>query len=151
MTTELAPIFKLRELCLAVINPKFYAENADLIHRASLAAQEYVFSGASREYHAYMGNKFHDLPGYVKIHEKYDIADKVNPNLVMDLAWGFKSDCLSGIIDVHGNIKNRATLNNSRIMGVYHNTTISGTPINAFKLYPERIEKLLFQAQQQTK
>lgn len=151
MITELAPIFKLRELCLALINPNFYEKNADLIHRASLAAQEYAFSGASREYHAYMGNQFQDLPEYVKVHKKYEILDKVNPNLIMDLAWGFKSDCLSGIIDVRGNIKNYATLYKSRIMGAYHNTPISGIPINAFKLYPEMTEKLLTQAQQKTK
>lgn len=151
MTTELAPIFKLRELCLAMVNPAFYNKNADIIHRASLAAQDYLFSGTSNEYKSYMGTNFHDLPGYQEIYTKYGLTDKVNPNLVMDLAWSFKYDKFNGIIDMQGNIKNPATLYNSRIMGVYHHSTLSGIPINAFKLYPERIDKLLTLAQQKTK
>ncbi len=151
MTTELAPIFKLRELCLALVNPKFYAKNADLIHRSSLAAQDYIFSGAAREYQSYMKSSFHALPGYVAVHHKYNLKDNVNPNLVMDLTWSFKNDCINGIIDVHGNIKNYATLYNSRFMRIYHNTDLSGIPINAFRLYPEQIERLLKQAEQKTR
>ena len=151
MNTQLAPIFKLRELCLALVNPKFYAKNADLIHRASLAAQEYISSGASREYHAYMGPNFKTLPGYVALHEKYELTNQVNPSLVMDLMWSFKSDAVDGIIDARGNIKNIAKLRISRVMGTYHNTDLSGTPINAFKLYPEQIERLLAQANENTK
>ena len=139
MNTELAPIFKLRELCLAVLNPAFFAKHANLIHRSALGAQEYVFSGASREYMSYMGNKFQDLPGYKKIYQKYDLTDVVNANLVMDLAWSFRTDSINGIIDNRGNIKNTALLQQSRIMGVYHNTSLSGTPISVFKLYPELV------------
>lgn len=151
MTTELAPIFKLRELCLATVNPAFYDKNADVIRRASLAAQEYLFSGTSNEYKSYMGTNFHDLPGYRAIYTKYDLTDVTNKNLIMDLAWSFKSDKINGIIDTQDNIKNPVTLYLSRIMGVYHNSSISGIPINAFKLYPERIDKLLMLAQQKTK
>ena len=151
MNTELAPIFKLRELCLAVVNPKFYAKNADLIHRASLAAQDYIFSGASREYQTYMYRNFQSLPGYIAVNQKYDLTGKVNPNLVMDLTWGFKTDAINGIIDGRGNIKNRATVFKSRVMGTYHNTDLSGTPSSVFKLYPEKVEKLLDAAQQKTK
>ncbi len=151
MNTELAPIFKLRELCLAVVNPAFFAKHANLIHRSALAAQDYIFSGASREYMSYMGTNFHDLPEYNKIHTKYDLDDRVNHSLVMDLAWSFRTDNINGIIDTRGNIKNTALLQQSRIMGVYHNSAISGTPINAFKLYPERTLELLQKAQQKIK
>lgn len=151
MNTELAPIFKLRELCLAVVNPVFYAKNADLIHRASLAAQEYIFSGASREYSTSMGSNFHDLPGYTAIYQKYDLTGHVNPNLVMDLVWSFRSDIFSGVIDARGNITNFATLPSSRIMGVYHNSDISGRPSSVFTLYPERVNRLVAQANQNTK
>ena len=94
MTTELAPIFKLRELCLATINPTFYKKNADVIHRASLAAQEYIFSGTSREYYAGLGNNFQNLPGYGAIYQKYDLNGNINPNLIMDLVWSFTSSKL---------------------------------------------------------
>lgn len=151
MKIKLAPIFQLRELCLALLNPIFFAKHANLIHRAALAAQEYIFSGASREYMSYMGKQFHDLPEYRKIYDKYELNGIVNPNLVMDLAWSFRSDKLNGIIDKDGNITNLATLSKSRIMGVYHNSDISGTPINAFKLYPERATELLSAIQQKTK
>ncbi len=151
MNTELVPIFKLRQLCLALVNPAFYAKNADLIYRASLAAQDYIFSGASREYQTYLKDNFQTLPGYVAVHQKYNLTGLVNPNLVMDLMWGFKTDNINGIIDMRGNIKNTAILPKSRIMGTYHNSDLSGIPINAFKLYPEQIEKLLITAQQHTK
>ena len=148
---QLAPIFQLRELCLALLNPVFFARHANLIHRAALAAQEYVFSGASREYASCMGNKFQDLPKYKEIHTKYDLNDMVNPNLVMDLAWSFRCDNFAGIIDSRGNIKNRALLPKSRIMGVYHNSDISGTPRNAFTIYPDQAERIVAQIQQKTK
>ena len=151
INTELMPVLKLRELCLATVNPQFYAKHSDLIHRASLAAQDYIVSGASREYQSYMGNKFHELDGYVAVHQKYDLTEKVNPNLVMDLVWSFKSDCINGIIDAHGNIKNVARLCQSRIMGVYHNSELSGIPNSVFKLYPERFDKLIAQAQSKIK
>ena len=148
MTTELVPIFKLRELCLAIVNPMFYKKNADVIRRASLAAQEYLFSGACNEYKSYMAHNFHDLPGYRAIYEKYNLSGLVNDGLIMDLTWAFRSDVIHGIIDYKGNIKNNAKLYRSRTMEIYHSTTLSGIPINAFKLYPERINKLLVQAQQ---
>lgn len=151
MNAELTPIFKLRELCLAAVNPKFYEKHADLIHRASLAAQKYVLSGASREYMSHMANKFHDLPGYVKIHQDYDLTGKINPNLIMDLAWSFRSDCVSGIIDFQGNIKNKALLRDSRTLGVYHNSDLSGIPNSIFKLFPEQVDRLITQASQKTK
>ena len=151
MNSELAPIFKLRELCLAEVNPVFYKRNADLIHRASLAAQDYVLSGASREYNAYVNDSFMSLPGYIAVHTKYNLVDKVNPNLVMDLTWSFKTDLLGGIIDPQGNIKNKATLYRSRMLGVYHNSDLSGTPNSIFQLYPERVERLIQQATQKTK
>ena len=151
MNTELAPIFKLRELCLAAVNPKFYAKHADLIHRASLAAQEYIFSGASREYTTGIGTNFHNLPGYVKIHQDYDLTDKINPNLIMDLAWSFRSDFVAGIIDFQGNIKNKALLRNSRMLGVYHNSDLSGTPNSIFTLFPEQVDRLIAKSSQKTK
>lgn len=151
MNTELAPIFKLRELCLAAVNPVFYAKHADLIHRSSLAAQAYVFSGKHNEYNTYMANNFHELEGYKSVHIEYELVGQVNPNLVMDLVFSFKHDRIMGIIDVQGNIKNRATLRNSRILGTYHNSDLSGIPNSVFKLFPERIDKLIIKAEQHTK
>ncbi len=157
MQTQLLPIFQLRELCLAAINPVFYQQNATMIRNSSLAAQDYLLSGTyKREYHSHLGRNFKHLPGYRKIHEKYSIPynpyatshddESINPGLVMDLAWSFNTDIVNGIIDANGNIRNRATLPNSQVLGAYHCSAMSGTPSSAFRLLlPSQMDAIFAQ------
>ena len=49
MEQNLLPIYKLRMMFLEKINPTFFIKNADLIRRTSLAAQDYLLSGAISE------------------------------------------------------------------------------------------------------
>ena len=157
MQKQLLPIFQLRELCLAAINPTFYQQNATMIHNSSLAAQDYLLSGTyKREYQSHMGRNFKHLPGYRKIHEKYSIPYNphatdpdnkfINPGLVMDLAWSFNTDVVNGIIDTNGNIRNRATLPHSQVLGAYHCSATSGTPSSAFRLLlPSQMDAIFAQ------
>ena len=159
MQTQLLPIFQLRELCLAAINPTFYKQNAELIRRSALAAQDYILNGIyHREYHTHIGRNFKHLPGYKEVHKKYDIPydpyntagnpTAINPGLVMDLAWSFNSDTINGIISPQGDIKNPARLRDSEIMAVYHCSPVSGTPASAFTLLvPSQMDKLIASAQ----
>ena len=50
METKLVPIYALRMLMLERLNPQFFAANADMILRTSLAAQDYILSGQYYEY-----------------------------------------------------------------------------------------------------
>ena len=55
---NLVTIFQLRALLLREMNPRFYAQNADIILRSSMAAQDYVMSGTyGKEYTAPVGRQ----------------------------------------------------------------------------------------------
>lgn len=152
MQTELVPIFKLRETLLQMINPDFFASESALIHRSSLAAQDYVLSGAFAEYKPYMGRTFRHLAGYVAVHQKYFLPynpyvtnerTRLHPGLVMDLAWSFNTDRTNGIIDANGNIRDSARLPESQVLAVYHNSARSGTPLHALNnLMPSTLAKI---------
>ncbi len=145
MQTELIPIFKLRDMCLARLNQRYYTKHADLIHRSALAAQDYVLSGTyASEYKSYMGRTFKQLPGYIAVHQKYNLpydakastlsAQILHPGLVMDLAWAFATDITNGIVDKYGNIIAPNYLASSEVLAVYHNTSAYGVPVNALQL-----------------
>ena len=102
METKLMPIFELRAMCLKTLSPQYYARNADLIRRTSLAAQDYVLSGDIYEINPVSWSSFKNLPGYTKVHAKYNLpyathanpfeSTGLNPGLVMDLAQALKTD-----------------------------------------------------------
>lgn len=141
---NLVTIFQLRALLLREMNPRFYAQNADIILRSSMAAQDYVISGTyGKEYTAPVGRQaFRSLPGYIKVHNKYDLpynsnasvreATVLHPGLVMDLAWAFTQDLNTHIIDAQGDV-NIGRLEHSEVLSVYHNTPASGIPAEGIK------------------
>ncbi len=154
MENKLLPIYALRMLLLQRVNPKFFAENADMIKRTSLAAQDYYLSGAYTEYHEYMGRAFKSLPNYVNIHKKYNLpynpaeyfvpANGLNTGLVMDLAWSLRTDIINGVVSPNGDIDDIRKMPLSEVLHVYHNTSASGTPINAlYKITRFQAEQLL--------
>lgn len=163
MGKELSPIYMLRVLLLEKANPEYFAKNKKLILGSSLAAQDYVLSGHYYEYDkGRMGLEFKNLPEYVKVHKKYHLpynpnllvlsTYSVNPGLVMDLAWSFQRDKLNGIIDERGEILDVNKLSLSEVLQVYHNTSMSGTPITAFRpLNAFQRSELIKQARQNTK
>lgn len=147
MDKKLVPIYELRVKLLEKLNPNFFKENYDLILRTSLAAQDYVLSGSYQEYDKRMGRTYKRLPGYIQVHKKYKIPynpeqltslvpGSVNSGLVMDLAWALRTDIINGIVDTQGNIKTPNKLPLSEVLQVYHNSYLSGTPSNAFSIYP---------------
>ena len=143
METKLMPIFELRAMCLKTLSPQYYARNADLIRRTSLAAQDYVLSGDIYEINPVSWSSFKNLPGYTKVHAKYNLpytthanpfeSTGLNPGLVMDLAQALKTDELRNIIDSHGNIINPNNLMYSKVLRIYHNSAMSGIPVMALK------------------
>lgn len=145
METKLMPIFELRAACLQNLSPKYYAQNADLIRRTSLAAQDYVISGNIYEYNNINGAiSFDKLPEYINVHAKYNLPfnafarpfeqNGLNPGLVMDLAQALKSDELNNIIDTRGNIINTNKLFSSKVLRIYHNSPmLSGIPLFALR------------------
>lgn len=154
METKLVPIYALRMLMLERLNPQFFAANADMILRTSLAAQDYILSGQYYEYDPRTGRLFRKLPGYISIHKKYNlpydpetstlIPQSINPGLVMDLSWSFQTDKLNGIIDDRGNIRDTKRLGSSEVLQVYHNSSASGTPINAlYKITKSQFEAMV--------
>ena len=161
METKLAPIFKLRTICLQKISPNYYKSHEALIKRTSLAAQDYVLSGKIYEYKPYMERNFKDLPEYIKIHEKYPLPftpDKivlpvngVNPGLVMDLSWSFEQDKLHSIIDSMGNIINPKKIYYSEVLKVYHNSSASGIPADAIQTVPKNIVMQIIKSAQKVR
>lgn len=163
MKEKLLPIYALRMLLLEKLNPHFFKENAAFILRTSLAAQDYVLSGNYYEYDKdRMGHLFRTLPGYIHVHQKYKIPYnpkaslltpyEVNPGLVMDLAWSLKTDILNGIVDQKGNIKDTKSLIGSEVLHVYHNSQLSGIPVNALGFLPtSQIQRMIALAGQRTK
>lgn len=154
METKLVPIYALRMLMLEQLNPNFFAANADMILRTSLAAQDYILSGQYYEYDPRTGHMFKKLPSYINIHKKYNlpydpensmlIPHIINPGLVMDLSWAFQTDKLNGIIDDRGNISDAKRLGASEVLQVYHNSSTYGTPINAlYKITKSQFETMV--------
>ena len=161
METKLAPIFKLRTICLQKISPNYYKSHEELIKRTSLAAQDYVLSGKIHEYKPSMERNFKDLPEYIKIHKKYSLPftpDKivlpvngVNPGLVMDLSWSFEQDKLHSIIDSAGNIINPEKIYYSEVLKVYHNSSASGIPADAIQTVPKNIVMQIIKSAQKVR
>lgn len=163
MKTNLLPIYKLRIILLKRANPHFFDRNRRNILRTSLAAQDYVQSGHYYEYDSRrMGVNFKQLPEYVAVHKKYNLPylpelivveqNGVNPGLVMDLSWSLQQDKMHGIVDQKGNIVNAAALPSSEVLQVYHNTSVSGRPIDALKtMKPEQVKELIGLIQQKTR
>lgn len=163
MENKLVPIYALRVLLLQKLNPKYFEANKQLILRSSLAAQDYVLSGHYYEYNRdTMGQNFRRLPEYTKVHKKYNlpydpeisvlVPQTIHPGLVMDLAWSLQHDKLRNIVDAKGNIKDTNKLTMSEVLQVYHNTNLSGTPVNALHMLNKiEIAKLLNTANQNTK
>lgn len=158
METKLAPIFKLRIICLKQTNPQYYETHKKQIRNSSLAAQDYVLSGKIYEYRPYMEKNFKELPEYIKIHKKYSLPFKpdeiiltnndVNSGLVMDLSWSFEKDRTHLIIDEKGNIINPEKIYDSEVLKVYHNSNASGIPADALKeISPTAIIKIIKTAQ----
>lgn len=154
METKLAPIFTLRVMCLEKISPRYFATNAEMIKRTSLAAQDYVLSKDYLEYSPYMGLNFKELPKYVAVHKKYNLPyvpketllklGGINPGLVMDLAQSFRKDTLDNIIDECGNIITPNRIYFSEVMKTYHNSTASGIPVDALRnIGPTQLEQML--------
>lgn len=162
METKIVPIFQLRILCLQTINPVYYTNNKDMIIRATLAAQDYIFSGKFNEYNRTMGKNFENLPGYRAVHKKYQLrytyhnsttsrSVGVNPGLVMDLAYSFHLDSYRSIINKRGEIINSKKLYLSEVLNVYNNDANSGIPMDALKkISEEQFAKILY-ATQKTK
>lgn len=162
MTKQLIPIYKLRVILLKTANPKYFDLNRTYILGSSFAAQDYVLSGHYYEYDKRMGLNFKQLPEYTKVHKKYNLPynpkllivteNTINPGLVMDLAWSLQQDKLKGIIDSEGNIINASKLQSSEVLQVYHNTSMSGYPINILKnMKSEQINQLLSLIQNKTR
>lgn len=154
MQTTLIPIFQIRELCLQKLNPILFQKEYKIIHNSALAAQDYILSGAFKEYNPRMGLSFKRLPGYIAVHKKYNLpyspdasireSIQLNPGLVMDLAYAFNQDITNGIIDAHGNIRKPEALGQSEVMSVYHNQATHGEPAIAFRLMtPSQITQML--------
>ncbi len=157
---ELVSIFHIRALLLREMNPRFYAQNADIIFRSSLAAQDYVMSGTyAKEYTAPVGRQaFRSLPGYIAVHQKYNLpysptasvreSTTLHPGLVMDLAWAFTQDLKANIIDSKGDM-NIARLGQSEVLSVYHNSPASGVPVEKFNsISLNNFSKLMVQTNQ---
>ena len=157
---ELSTIFHIRALLLREMNPRFYTQNADIIFRSSLAAQDYVMSGTyAKEHTAPAGRQvFKTLPGYIAIHQKYNLpynpsasvreSTVLHPGLVMDLAWAFTQDLKTNIIDAQGDV-NVARLAQSEVLAVYHNTPASGVPVEKFhSISLNSFSKLMMQTNQ---
>ena len=113
MEQKLLPIYTLRIMFLEKLNPIFFSKNAELIYRTSMAAQDYFLSGAYKEYNNNMGHLFKTLPGYIAIHNKYNLpydpysvkyAAILNPGLVMDLTWSLKTDITNTVVNKNGSI-----------------------------------------------
>lgn len=163
MENKLLPIYKLRMVLLKMANSKYFNENRAMILRTSLAAQDYVLSGHYYEYDKKrMGQNFKTLPEYVSVHKKYNLPydpnlfillqGNINPGLVMDLSWSLQQDKIKGIVDENGNIKNSSGLPQSEVMHVYHNSSISGTPIDVIKtMKSEQLDQLVRLVQQKTR
>lgn len=161
MQKTLVPIFQLRELCLQKLNSTLFNKEFEIIHNSALAAQDYILSGRfTTEYNPRMGMAFKRLPGYIAVHQKYNLpynpdtttpnTTRLNPGLVMDLAHAYHDDIINGIIDRQGNIRNISRLPQSEVMAVYHNSAIYGTPANAFQLMTStQFQKMLTQSVQQ--
>ena len=66
MQTKLIPIFQIRELCLQKLNPILFQKEYKIIHNSALAAQDYILSGAFKEYNPRMGLSFLDISRYIK-------------------------------------------------------------------------------------
>ena len=154
METKLMPIFALRAMLLQQAGPQCFARNHDLITRTSLAAQDYVRSGKFYEYDRRTGHAFKQLPGYIAVHKRYNIPynptssqlglSTVNPGLVMDLAWSLRTDIINGVVSPNGDIDDIRKMPLSEVLHVYHNTSASGTPINAlYKITRFQAEQLL--------
>lgn len=163
MENKLLPIYALRIKLLEKINPEFFIKNADMIKRTSLAAQDYVLSGTYKEYNRSMGRTFKILPGYINVHKKYNLPYSpdtsalipdmpLNPGLVMDLAWSLTTDKTNGIVDANGALKDVYQMPESEVLRVYHNSSASGTPINALYLMTiTQVQTLLENLNQNTK
>lgn len=163
MKTNIAPIFVLREICLQQISPNYYKSHQDVIRRASLAAQEYVTSGKIKEYNYSLGKNFRQLPGYLAVHEKFNLKYPMNDNdsipvqgvnagLVMDLSHSFLKDKSNAIIDEAGNIidPNKACF--SEVLKVYQNTSSAGIPADALKIMSKnQFTQILDSLRQKTK
>ncbi len=157
MEQKLLPIYTLRIMFLEKLNPIFFSKNAELIYRTSMAAQDYFLSGAYKEYNNNMGHLFKTLPGYIAIHNKYNLpydpysvkyAAILNPGLVMDLTWSLKTDITNTVVNKNGSINATDKLPQSEILQVYHNSKENGIPINAIHmLMPHQIEQLVRNAQ----
>ena len=153
MEQKLLPIYELRAMFLEKVNPNFFAQNADLIRRTSLAAQDYYMSGAYKEYDIRSGHMFRIQPGYIAVHKKYNLPYSttitpntaiLNPGLVMDLAWSLKTDIINNVVSSNGEIYDISKLPQSEVLQVYHNSRTYGVPINAlYLLRPSQIEKIL--------
>ena len=161
METKLVPIYALRMMFLEKINPLFFAQNADLIRRTSLAAQDYFMSGTYKEYDDRSGRMFRTQPGYIAIHQKYNLPYSttinpstavLNPGLVMDLTWALKTDITNNIVHPNGDIDSINKLPESEVLQVYHNARQYGIPINAmYMLMPSQIEKMMADARTKTR
>ena len=161
MKQELLPIYALRMMFLEKINPQFFVQNADLIRRTSLAAQDYFMSGTYKEYDARSGRMFRTQPGYIAIHQKYNLPYSttinpstavLNPGLVMDLTWALKTDITNNIVHPNGDIDSINKLPESEVLQVYHNARQYGIPINAmYMLMPSQIEKMMADARTKTR
>lgn len=163
MKTNLLPIYELRLILLKEANPKYFDTYRFQMLRTSLAAQDYVLSGHYYEYDkAKMGLNFKKLPEYTKVHKKYNIPydpnlfvlpqGSVNPGLVMDLSWSLQQDIVKGITDHKGNILDANKLPLSEVMQVYHNSSISGCPMDVLtQKTPEQLRNLLSVVQQKTR
>ena len=162
MEQNLLPIYKLRMMFLEKINPTFFIKNADLIRRTSLAAQDYLLSGAYDEYKFMMGRHFRNLPGYIAVHKKYNLPynpyvmtpenTTLNPGLVMDLANSLNTDIINLVVNSKGEITDMRNLPKSEVLRVYHNSQNNGTPINVLQYVPMfQIERMMLASRQITR
>ena len=162
METKLMPIFALRAMLLQQASPQCFARNHDLITRTSLAAQDYLLSGAYDEYKFMMGRHFRNLPGYIAVHKKYNLPynpyvmtpenTTLNPGLVMDLANSLNTDIINLVVNSKGEITDMRKLPESEVLRVYHNSQNNGTPINVLQFVPMfQIERMMLASRQITR
>lgn len=162
MNEKLVPILALRLILLEKLKPQFVKENYKMILGSSLAAQDYILSGHYHEYDQRMGKLFKKLPEYIKVHQKYKLPYNptqinqknqiINPGLVMDLAWSFRTDIINGLVDSAGNIQDVTKIPSSEVLKVYHNSSEYGVPSDAlYVLPPSQLRQIINQVRQKTK
>jgi len=161
MESTMAPIFSLRAMFLRKLHPAQYSNMEKYVLQTSLAAQDYVLSGMYREYDIEKNKtSFKKLPGYVAIHEKYNIpydpdapfnnaGNMVGTDLVMNLAWALNHDINNEIVDPYGEFLYSQQLMTSEVLHVPHTPVSNKIPRDILKtISPLDLQKLLVLASQ---